>query len=63
MLNESEHVVIFAGWCDDKNTTYHAYQEPGCHTTGPHYAFESCVTYPFSEDPDKFLPYRYNSIT
>jgi len=62
MLYQAEHVVIFGGWCDAKNTTYHAYQEPGCHTAGPHYAYESCVEYPMSFSPSLFLPYRYNSI-
>ncbi len=63
MLNTGDHVVFFGGWCDSSNTTYHCYQEPGCHVTGqPHHAFESCVTYPFNWDPSAFIPYRYNKI-
>jgi len=63
LLNVAEHVVIFGGWCDSANRTYHAYQEPGCHTNGPHYAYASCVTYPFSSNGAAFKPYRYRNIS
>ena len=63
MLNVGDHVVLFAGWADSKNTTYHCYQEPGCHNNGPHHAFKSIVPYPFSFDPSLFHPYRYKHIT
>jgi len=62
MLYREEHVVLFGGWCDKSNTTFHAFQEPGCHTTGPHYAYESCVKYPMNWEPTKFLPFSYNHI-
>lgn len=62
MLFEADHVVLFAGWSDHTHTHYWALQEPGCHTTGPHYAYNSSVVYPFSENPSSFLPYRYNNI-
>jgi hypothetical protein len=62
MLYAADHVVLFGGWADASEETYYAYQEPGCHTTGPHYAFKSTVPYPFNWEPDMFLPYRYNHI-
>ena len=40
MLYAAEHVVIFGGWADSAKTKYTAYQEPGCHTDGPHHAFK-----------------------
>ena len=42
MLYAAEHVVIFGGWADSSKSSYYAYQEPGCHTDGPHHAFK-CV--------------------
>lgn len=62
MLNTAEHVVLFGGWADAGHTSYHALQEPGCHTAGPHYAYSSVVPYPFNWDPSAFAPYRYNNI-
>jgi hypothetical protein len=62
MLNTGDHVVLFGGWADAGKTKYKALQEPGCHTEGPHYAYESVVPYPFNFDPDLFLPYRFNHI-
>ncbi len=58
----SVHVILFGGWADHENKTYHAYQEPGCHTAGPHYAYESAIAYPCDWDPTMFKPYRYNNI-
>lgn len=62
MLYQADHVVLFGGWADASHTTYHAYQEPGCHTVGPHYAFKSVVPYPFNWNPEDFKPYRFNHI-
>jgi len=62
LLNPADHVVLFAGWYDSGKTKYWAIQEPGCHTSGPHYAFRSVVTYPFGND-NAFFPVRYNSIS
>ena len=62
MLCQGDHVVFFAGWTDSSQTNYVCYQEPGCHTTGPHYAFESVVPYPFNWNPSCFLPYRKNGL-
>jgi len=63
MLCQSDHVVFFAGWTDDSQTNYVCYQEPGCHTNGPHYAFESVTPYPFNWNPSCFLPFRLNGLT
>ena len=63
MLNVAEHVVIFGGWADKDQNRYHAFQEPGCHTAGPHYAMKSEVPYPMDWDPSAFHPYRYELIT
>jgi hypothetical protein len=63
MLCQSEHVVFFGGWTDASHASYVAYQEPGCHTQGPHYAFKSIVPYPFNWNPSCFLPYRSNTIS
>ena len=62
MLASTEHVVFFAGWTDASQTNYVTYQEPGCHTAGPHYASSSVVPYPFNWKPatGNFLPYRLN---
>ena len=62
MLCQSDHVVFFAGWTDSSQTNYVCYQEPGCHTSGPHYAFESVVPYPFNWNPSCFLPFRKNGL-
>eukprot|EP01127_Copromyxa_protea_P009792 TRINITY_DN232_c0_g2_i1.p1 TRINITY_DN232_c0_g2~~TRINITY_DN232_c0_g2_i1.p1 ORF type:complete len:201 (+),score=40.35 TRINITY_DN232_c0_g2_i1:93-695(+) len=63
MLNTSEHVIIFGGWENNKTKThYHAFQEPGCHTNGPHHAFSEVTVYPNSWDPEKFIPYRFNHV-
>jgi len=62
MLYAADHVIIFGGWTSTQKTHYHAYQEPGCHTTGPHHAFESVTVYPNSWNPSDFLPYRFNHI-
>lgn len=62
MLCVSDHVVFFGGWTDSSMTNYVAYQEPGCHTSGPHYAFKSVVPYPFNWNPSCFVPYRLNSL-
>ena len=59
----SDHVVLFGGWTDASKTHYVAYQEPGCHTVGPHYAFSSVVPYPFDWNPGCFEPYRKNGLT
>eukprot|EP00762_Andalucia_godoyi_P004594 ANDGO_05156.mRNA.1 hypothetical protein ACA1_391420 len=61
MLNVGDHVVLFVKWANADKSAYHCFQEPGCHTSGPHYAFESIVAYPFSSSGN-FLPYRYNNI-
>jgi len=58
LLNAGSHVILFGGWADSGKTTYHAYQEPGCHNSGPHYAYASVQKYPSSN----YVPYRYNSI-
>jgi hypothetical protein len=60
MLCVSDHVVFFAGWTDESKTHYVCYQEPGCHTEGPHHAFMSVVPYPFNWNPTCFVPYRVN---
>jgi len=68
MLNQGDHVVLFAGWADADNKTYYAIQEPGCHNNGPHYAYKSVVDYPFScptcgtTFDTAFIPYRFNHI-
>lgn len=63
MLFAAEHVIIFGGWENNATKThYHAFQEPGCHTNGPHHAYESVVPYPNSWSPSSFVPYRYNHI-
>jgi len=62
LLNRAEHVVLFGGWVNASKTHYFGYQEPGCHTSGPHYAFQSQIPYPFNSNPSLFLPYRYNQI-
>jgi hypothetical protein len=62
MLCVSDHVVFFAGWTDSSQTSYVCYQEPGCHTAGPHYAFESVTPYPFNWNPSCFQPYRLNGL-
>lgn len=62
MLCVSDHVVFFGGWSDASQTHYVAYQEPGCHTTGPHYAMMSVEPYPFSWNPSCFVPYRLNGL-
>jgi hypothetical protein len=62
MLCVSDHVVFFAGWTDSSQTNYVCYQEPGCHTAGPHYAFESVTPYPFNWNPSCFKPYRKNGL-
>jgi len=62
MLCESEHVVFFAGWADGSKSNFVCYQEPGCHTAGPHYAFKSVVSYPFDWNPSCFKPYRLNGL-
>lgn len=59
------HVVMFGEWTDADKTHYVAYQEPGCHTDGPHHAYASTVPYPMSWTPPDggaFKPYRYNHI-
>eukprot|EP01028_Stygiella_incarcerata_P009142 TRINITY_DN4250_c0_g1_i1.p1 TRINITY_DN4250_c0_g1~~TRINITY_DN4250_c0_g1_i1.p1 ORF type:complete len:197 (+),score=22.23 TRINITY_DN4250_c0_g1_i1:118-708(+) len=62
MLNIGSHVVLFGGWADAGKTSYYAYQEPGCHNSGPHYAYKSVVTYPFGASGTDFHPYRYNNV-
>jgi hypothetical protein len=62
MLCQSDHVVFFAGWTDSSKSNYVCYQEPGCHTEGPHYAFESVTPYPFNWNPGCFKPYRKNGL-
>ena len=62
MLYVQDHVAFFGGWCDSTRTTFMAIQEPGCHTSGPHHAFSSCVQYPFNWNPQDFKPYAYNHI-
>lgn len=62
LLAPSHHVILFGGWANAAHTTYYAYQEPGCHTTGPHYAYKSIVPYPNSWSPSDFKPYRYKNI-
>eukprot|EP00388_Colpodella_angusta_P001335 GDKJ01004298.1.p1 GENE.GDKJ01004298.1~~GDKJ01004298.1.p1 ORF type:complete len:241 (+),score=12.48 GDKJ01004298.1:72-794(+) len=56
-----DHVVFFAGWTDSSKTAYVVYQEPGCHTDGPHHAFKSVTTYPFGTNTC-FKPYRRESL-
>jgi hypothetical protein len=62
LLNRGDHVILFGGWADAHNTTYHAYQEPGCHTDGPHYAYVSTTRYPSDWSPELFKPYRFDHI-
>jgi hypothetical protein len=62
MLYAADHVVIFGGWTSSAKTHYYCYQEPGCHTAGPHHAFVSTVPYPMNWNPSSFLPYRFNHI-
>jgi hypothetical protein len=62
MLHVGMHVVLFGGWADAGKKTYYAYQEPGCHNSGPHYAYKSVVTYPFGASGTDFHPYRYNNV-
>jgi len=62
LLNVQDHVVFFGGWSNSARSNYWAIQEPGCHTSGPHYAFNSSVPYPFNWDPSLFKPYRYDYI-
>lgn len=62
MLCQGDHVVFFGGWTDSSMSNYVVYQEPGCHTSGPHYAFKSVTPYPFNWNPTCFLPYRLNSL-
>lgn len=62
MLCEGTHVVFFGGWTDATQQYYVAYQEPGCHTAGPHYAYSSVVPYPFDWNPSCFVPYRLNGL-
>lgn len=59
LLNAGHHVILFGGWADSKNATYHAYQEPGCHNSGPHHAYKAVASYPGSD----YKPYRYKHIT
>jgi hypothetical protein len=62
MLCVSDHVVFFGGWTDSSKTNYVVYQEPGCHTSGPHHAFKSVTVYPFNWNPSCFVPYRLNGL-
>jgi hypothetical protein len=62
MLCISDHVVIFGGWTDGSQSNYVVYQEPGCHTAGPHHAFKSVTPYPFNWNPTCFKPYRLNGL-
>ncbi|CUG06241.1 Hypothetical protein, putative [Bodo saltans] len=62
MLCVSDHVVFFGGWTDSSMSNYVVYQEPGCHTAGPHYAFKSVTPYPFNWNPTCFQPYRLNGL-
>jgi hypothetical protein len=61
MLCVGTHVAFFAGWTDETMTNFVCYQEPGCHTTGPHHAMVSVEPYPFSWNPTCFQPYAPNS--
>lgn len=56
-----DHVVFFAGWTDSSQTAYVVYQEPGCHTDGPHHAFKSVTTYPFGTNTC-FKPFRREGL-
>eukprot|EP01006_Ploeotia_vitrea_P020494 TRINITY_DN52787_c0_g1_i1.p1 TRINITY_DN52787_c0_g1~~TRINITY_DN52787_c0_g1_i1.p1 ORF type:complete len:272 (+),score=11.75 TRINITY_DN52787_c0_g1_i1:24-818(+) len=62
MLCPADHVVLFMGWANSQKTAYHACQEPGCHTEGPHHAYCSKVPYPFNWNPACFKPYRLNNV-
>lgn len=52
------HAVIFAGWTDDTQTYYNAYEEI------PPQAHYGSVPYPYwsDYDPSEFIPYRYNNV-
>lgn len=56
-----DHVVFFAGWTDSSKSAYVVYQEPGCHTDGPHHAFKSVTTYPFGTNTC-FKPFRREGL-
>ena len=60
LLYAAEHVIIFGGWANSDRTLFHAYQEPGCHTAGPHHAYNSVMKYPV--DWGHFIPFRYNHL-
>src|SRR5690606_4266462 len=62
MLYIQEHVVLFGGWADASHTTYYGFQEPGCHTSGPHHAFKSGIPYPMNGDPNNVHPFRFNHV-
>ncbi|MGW0606421.1 peptidoglycan-binding protein [Streptomyces sp. NPDC002640] len=50
------HVVIFGGWTDYTHTRYVAYEQ-----TRPH-AVRRVLAYPYPEDGDRYVPYRYRAL-
>jgi len=58
LLNEQEHVVLFAGWANTDRTLYIAMEEtkPGEGTV------KRVTPYPYWYDTSLFIPYRYNKV-
>ncbi|MFI9805994.1 peptidoglycan-binding protein [Streptomyces sp. NPDC052301] len=51
------HVVIFGGWTDSDHTHYTVYEQ-----TPPH-ARSQTTPYPYWNNTDKYVPYRYKGLT
>lgn len=54
---KGSHVVIFGGWTDHTHTYYTVYEQ-----TPPH-ARRQTTPYPYWNNTDKYVPYRYKGLT
>jgi hypothetical protein len=53
---QGSHVVIFGGWTDYTHTSYTVYEQ-----TPPH-ARSQATPYPYWNNADKYVPYRYKGL-
>jgi hypothetical protein len=55
--SDSGHVVLFAGWANNAQTSYHGYELAGGSYTAHH-----DIPYPYFGGDTRYLPFRYDNI-